>query len=382
MKILYVVKTNEGAGWAYRQARWIIENTQDVEFVIAMPSDTGGFADQYKELGCKVIAYDMSLPVSRPWSFFRKRKEILQIVENENPDMIHSHFVTTTFMLRLALGKHSPKRIFQVPGPLHLENPFFKWFDKASIGEKDYLVGTCTWTSDTYKQMGVPTDRVFMCYYGGGDGKIHSFTTNKLREEYHIPNETPLVGMVSFFYAPKYYLGQFVGLKGHEDYIKAMKIVREKIPAAKGVVVGSAWGKKAQKYEQRVRKYAEKVCPGGIIFTGFRNDVAEIYHEFNVAVHPSHSENLGGAGESLSHGAPTVSTNVGGFPDLVINGVTGWTVDKKSPKQLADRIIWVLEHQEEALQMMRVGAERVIELTALPVTAAKMLEIYRHIAQL
>lgn len=379
MKILFVLKTNVGAGWAFREAEWIINNLNGYEFVVVMPNDYEGYAANYKALGCTVIPMDMSLPVRRPWKFFSLRKRIKEIVSQVKPDIIHSHFVTTTWMLRLSLWSDKTQRIFQVPGPLHLESPLFRFVDKWTIRKNDYLVGACEWTFETYKKMRIPQERIFLNYYGGKPKETDN-ADGRLRKEYHLSQDTPIVGMVSYFYKPKYYLLQFTGLKGHEDFIDAMAIVRKKHPNAKGVVVGAAWGN-AVKYENRVKRYAEKKCPDGIIFTGFRIDVPVIYPEFNVAVHPSHSENVGGAGESLGLAVPTVSTNVGGFPDIVVNGVTGWTVAKKSPKQLAEKIIWMIENQEEAHQMALKGQEMCREKFNIDVTGKHMAEIYEIVAR-
>ena len=47
-----------------------------------------------------------------------------------------------------------------------------------------------------------------------------------------------LVGMVSYFYKPKWYLGKRRGIKGHEDFIDAISIVRETNPQVIGVIIG------------------------------------------------------------------------------------------------------------------------------------------------
>ena len=377
LKILYIVKTNRGAGWAYRQVEWIKKNRQDIDFTIVMPCDQGGFADQYKRIGCKIIASDFSLPIKAPWTYLKKRNQIRQIVNQEKPDLIHSHFITTTYMLRLALKDNSVKRVFQVPGPLHLENTLFAFFDKHLAKANDYWIGTCQWTVNKYLNMGIPKDRVFLDYYGAELTPVYSETT-KLHDDLDIPQDNPIVGMVSYFYKPKYYLLQFRGIKGHEDFIEAISKVREKYPKVKGVIVGNAWDG-AAKYEKKMHKYAQLKCPGGIVFAGYRNDVREIYHEMKVAVHPSLSENLGGAAQSISQCVPTISTNVGGFPDIVRNGVTGWTVNPKKPAEIADRIIWCLEHKEESAQMSKNGRQLYEELLSLDSTARKLVEIYESI---
>ncbi len=377
MKILYIVKTNRGASWAYRQVEWIKKHKEGFEFTIVMPSENGGYADRYKEIGCKVIASDFSLPVKKPWTYIRKKKAIKNTVEQEKPDIIHSHFVTTTLMIRLAMGRTPPKRIFQVPGPLHLENAFFRFLDKKLANDQDYWIGTCQWTVDKYTEMGIPRDRVFLDYYGTEIPPVYSGTM-KLHEDLHISEKEPIVGMVSYFYKPKYYLFQFRGIKGHEDFIEAIASVRKTHPDVKGVIIGNAWDG-AQKYEKKIHALAERKCPGGIIFAGYRDDVRNIYHEMAAAVHPSLSENLGGAGQSISQYVPTISTNVGGFPDVVKNGITGWTVNPHNPDEIADRVIWCLEHREEAQKMSMKGRKLYEQLLSIDQTAEKLTEIYKTV---
>ena len=377
MKILYIVKTNRGASWAYRQVDWILRNKEGYDFTIVMPSDNGGYADRYKEIGCKVIASDFSLPIKKPWTYTKKKKTIERIIKQEKPDIIHSHFVTTTLMIRLTMKKNSPKRIFQVPGPLHLENALFCFLDKKLANDKDYWIGTCQWTVDKYIELGVPRDRVFLDYYGTDIPPVYS-NTKTLHEDLHISESEPIIGMVSYFYKPKYYLFQFRGIKGHEDFIEAITIVRKKYPNVKGVIIGNAWDG-AEKYERKIHALAERKCPGGIVFAGYRNDVRNIYHEMDVAVHPSLSENLGGAGQSISQYVPTISTNVGGFPDVVKNGVTGWTVNPHKPEEIADRIIWCLEHYDEAHKMSVEGRKLYEQLLSLDKTAEKLTEIYQTV---
>ena len=104
-----------------------------------------------------------------------------------------------------------------------------------------------------------------------------------------------------------------------------------------------------------------------------------IYRELDVAVHPSHSENLGGAAESLAAGVPTISTNVGGFPDIVINDQTGYTVNPKSPKELGDAIIKTINSHEESHRMAFAGRDFVREMLDIKRTSENILEIYNNI---
>lgn len=379
MKILHIVKTNIGAKWAFDQAKWLHNNGIDI--ITVLPEITGGMAEKYKENGMEIIKADFSLPITKPWQIFSRSKTIKAIVSLYKPDLIHCHFVTNVFMIRFALRRSNTPRLFQVPGPLHLESWFYKRIELFLSNKYDYWAGACKKTCDIYINSGIDSKKVFLAYYGGYGGescKEYSKKSDVLHQEFNIPNDKILIGMVSYFYKPKYHMLQFKGLKGHEDFIDALKIAIQQEPKIMGIIIGDAWGKD-KKYVNKVMNYAKKRCGQNIIFTGFRNDMKTIYKELDIAVHPSHSENLGGAAESLAAEVPTICTNVGGFTDIVMDGETGYAVPSKCPKQLAEAILRMIEDNEKSVLMAKKGQSHVRVLLDIENTASKVQEIYKKI---
>ena len=380
MKVLQIVKTSEGARWAFDQAFAL--SKRGVTVVTAMPDTNGKVASLYEDKGMKVIVEDFSLPLSSPWEFFDRARKIREIVEAEKPDIIHCHFVTNIVMLRMALKNNNIPRVFQVPGPLHLESFLFRNIDILSGDKNDYWIGTCEKTCSIYREYGVPENKLFLGYYGGYGGEKcehYSDADNRLHKEYGIVDGSVLVGMVSYFYKPKKYLLQTRGLKGHEDFIDAISVLQEKYSDLIGIIIGGPWGN-SQSYFEKVKNYAKAKCGDKIIFTGFRSDIVDIYRELNVAVHPSHSENLGGAAESLAAAVPTVSTNIGGFPDIVIDGVTGYTTPSKSPEKLALAIEKMIADPAKAKALAENGRDRVRNLLDIERCADEIVKIYNRIA--
>lgn len=377
MRILQVVKTNRGAAWALNQAKHLKE--QGVEVITVLPSADGGNAEKYKENGMAVVEGDWSLPVTKPWKFFAVCRQIKKTINEIKPDIIHLHFVTNVLMCRLALRRDKTPRLFQVPGPLHLESPLTSLAERVTATKADYWAGACKKTCSIYKDKGIDESRVHLAYYGVPQKDIsQNASKGILHSEYAIPEDATIVAMVSYFYKPKKLLGQTRGLKGHEDFIDAMKMVMQKHTNAVPVVVGNAWDG-AEEYENQVKEYAKNVLGDKIIFTGFRSDIYDIYPEINLVVHPSHSENLGGAAESLMLAVPTISSDVGGFPDIVIPGETGCLVKAKNPEDLAEKIDWALSHPAEMKSMAEKGQEIVNNLLALDNTATAIHEIYKKI---
>ncbi|MDY2980882.1 MAG: glycosyltransferase family 4 protein [Fusobacterium sp.] len=377
MRVLQVVKTNRGATWAFNQAKYLKE--LGIDIITVLPNTNEGYALEYKKLGMKVIEGDWSLPLKSPWMFFQKVQEIKKTIEKVSPDVIHLHFVTNVLMLRLALYNNKIPRLFQVPGPLHLENKLINFIERLLAKENDYWAGACKKTCSVYREKGIDSNKIFLAYYGVPQSKEkRSHSKNILHSEYKIPDKNILIGMVSYFYKPKKFLGQIRGLKGHEDFIDAMEILLKKYNNLTPIIIGNAWDG-SEKYEEQVREYAYRKLGKKVIFTGYRNDIYEVYPELNIVVHPSHSENLGGAAESLMLGVPTIATDIGGFPDIVIPNKTGCLSKVKNPEDLSLKIEWALENEEEMKRMAIEGQKNIRTLLDLKNTSKKILEIYHKI---
>ena len=183
--------------------------------------------------------------------------------------------------------------------------------------------------------------------------------------------------MVAYMYAPKKYLGEKRGLKGHEDLIDAVAMIQDKYPNMHLVFIGGPWVG-AEKYEQEVIAYGkEKVR--NVHFLGTRRNVPDLYQDFDMVVHPSHSENLGGAAESLMLAVPTIASNVGGFPDIVIPGKTGYLSEPFNPMSIAKAIEKVIANPAEAKQMAEYGKAYLHDLLNAKKTSKDVYDFYRLI---
>jgi glycosyltransferase involved in cell wall biosynthesis len=55
--------------------------------------------------------------------------------------------------------------------------------------------------------------------------------------------------------------------------------------------------------------------------------------------------------EAMATAIPVIGSNVGGIPDMIQDGVTGFLVPPGDDRALADKIRWILEHPDEAEAM-------------------------------
>lgn len=377
MKVIHLIKTTQGAAWALKQVEQLINLGCEVHVILP---DDKGLTKEYSEKGAKIhiINTDFAFLIKRPALFFDIIKKFRTLLQEISPDIVHSHFVGTTLFMRIAMKGLKIKKIFQVPGPLHLEKGFTRALDLKLADKYDYWIPTCYFSENIYLHSGISKDRLMTTFYGTDTSTYHKKNSGILRDEFNISKDTKIVGMVAYAYAPKKWLGQSRGLKGHEDLIDAMEIVVHKNPHVKCVIVGGPWAD-ADQYFQSIVKYGKEKLGDHILFLGTRKDVPDLYPDFDVVVHPSHSENLGGAAESLLMAVPTIATNIGGFPDIVKPGKTGWLVPKQDPETLAVAILDALSNPEYAHEMAQEGARQLKLSLDVKNTAKDVFDFYKEI---
>jgi glycosyltransferase involved in cell wall biosynthesis len=84
--------------------------------------------------------------------------------------------------------------------------------------------------------------------------------------------------------------------------------------------------------------------------------------------------------EGMACGAPVICAAVGGMPEVVIDGVTGFVVPPGDARTLGDRIRWLRENPDEAARMGAAGRQLVLDKFTWAHVVRRCLEIYRRAA--
>lgn len=110
--------------------------------------------------------------------------------------------------------------------------------------------------------------------------------------------------------------------KGQEVAVQAWPQVLSAEPDARLVLVGSG------PHEQSLRALTRDLgVEGRVVFAGARDDVEALLPPSTVVVLPTRMEALPTAlVEAAASGVPSVATAVGGVPEVVVDGETGWLV--------------------------------------------------------
>ncbi len=378
MRILHVVKTSDGAPWAAWLARELVKLGIDLH--VALPSRQGTKVHEWVEAGATIHEAQLDFPLRAPWHMGTIYQQARKLVEQVQPDVIHSHFVGTTLTLRRALGKRHPTpRVFQVPGPLHLEHSVYRKAEIGNAGPQDFWIASSRCIHRLLRAGGVEPERIFLSYYGSPIEKHPRERTNALRNRLGIAASQKVVGNISWIYRPKRMVGQRVGLKCHEDMIAALATVVRKRSDVMGVLVGSGFRPSDAPYADRLQKLAAREGLGRILMPGALDHgiVRQAWPDFDCAIHVPLSENTGGVTEPMFAGVPTIASAVGGLPEVVMDGITGRLVEQRNPAQLADAILEVLDDLPRYRAMADLGSRMTAEMYDVKRTAREVFDTYR-----
>lgn len=373
MRVLHVVKTTDGAQWAADQVAELVRH--GIEVHVALPRTAGRTMEAWHESGARLHPIEIGL-----MSAFSRIGALRRLVDDVAPALIHSHFFNTTLALRYALGRqHAVPRLFQVPGPAHMEYALFRQWDLASAGPRDAWIASSRYTMGLYARAGIGAERLFLSYYGNRHRPLPE-TAPGLRARHGIDAGALVVGNVNYMYPPRLWLGQTKGIKRHEDVIDALaQVVRQRRDVF-GLIVGGQWGG-GRGYEARLGRRAARAGQGRIIMTG-RLDAAcarSAWLDFDLAVHVPVSENCGGVIEPLMAGVPVIAARTGGLPEIVFEGNTGSLVEAGHPDALAEAILAVLEDLPRHKALAGRGRQLVGRMFDVRRTAAEIAAIYEKL---
>tara|TARA_B100000029_G_scaffold435252_1_gene449135 strand:- start:25280 stop:26470 length:1191 start_codon:yes stop_codon:yes gene_type:complete len=143
--------------------------------------------------------------------------------------------------------------------------------------------------------------------------------------------------------------------KGHKWLLKAFKSVVDQFPEASLLLLGD--GPLREHLEDTVINLG---ISNHVRFAGWRTDVMEILPSTDLFVLASEWEGLGLVLlEAMSLSLSIVATEVGGIPEVVVDGETGWLVQSKDSDALAGSILAALRSPNKMLECGRMGKLRV-----------------------
>jgi glycosyltransferase involved in cell wall biosynthesis len=225
---------------------------------------------------------------------------------------------------------------------------FFEWLDKQTLRRHSVVAIVSPAQKAEVLRYGVPPDRIFYLPTCMDVGSLQpAYSCKQIADITSCSLHRKILG----------YVGRLSVEKGVTYLIDALAMLKVKQAEVHLLIVGEG--------EQRANLQAQVESLGlrqAVKFLGERGDARQIIGALDLLVLPSLTEGLPNVVlEAFAYKTPVVATAVGGVPELVKDGETGWLVPPRDPRALAQAILNVLSNPEEARRRAENAYKHLLE---------------------
>ena len=168
-------------------------------------------------------------------------------------------------------------------------------------------------------------------------------------------------------------VANFRGPKGYPDLLEAARLVIDRDPSARFVIVGQG----PLESELRAR-HGQLGLGDRVAILGYRADAPRITAAADLFVLASHHEGLPVAVmEAFAAGVPVVATRVGGLAEAVADGISGRLVPARRPDLLAAAIGGLADDPAERVRLA-TGAAAAADRFSAERSATEIEAVYRQ----
>jgi glycosyltransferase involved in cell wall biosynthesis len=206
-------------------------------------------------------------------------------------------------------------------------------------------------------ELGYPDDKIRIIHNGVDPALFDVDTDRGVLAEFGFAEGDPVVGIVAAL-RPE---------KDHATLLRAARVVINEMPNAKFLVVG----------EGPTRPRLEALCSelgiaSNVHFAGARSDIARVLRAIDVFTLSSVTVECFPIAllEAMACARPAVCTEVGGIPEMIRDGETGYLVPPTDSQQLAVRLLSLLSDPQAARRLGRAARDRVEDEFSLDVSIA------------
>lgn len=294
------------------ESRMTPEEQQSVDRQMARLRSRGGRVAVFPDLVRRIDPIRDTVTFSRLVRWFRK----------EAPDIVHTHSSKAGLLGRWAAWMAGVPVIVHTPHGHVFYGHFraavsnlFLLLERLSDRVTDHLICLTQGEFTDYIDLHVTLPGKASVIHSGVD--LQRFRKPEVaptatRGSFGIHDRTLVVGTV----------GWLLPIKGPEVLLEAMGHVWQRRSNIALIYVGKGDLEEPLKAMVRRLNVADRVR-----FLGWRTDIPDLMHSFDIFVLPSRNEGMGRViVEAMAAGLPVVASRTGGLPDLVSDGHNGFLV--------------------------------------------------------
>lgn len=339
----------------------LVDHTDKTKYdvsLVCLQQPLGPFGVRLSRNGCRVTCFDR-----KPGLDVNLIRQLRDHVIRNRIDILHCHqYSPFAYGLLSSIGTGA-KVIFTEHGRFYPDRRKLKRVIVNPVLSllTDHITAISEATRDALVQIeNIPGNRIDVIYNGLDDAPyLADVDRNGLKESLGIGPEAHVLGTVA----------RLDTIKNHRMMIRALSRVRQTCPDTFLIIVGD--GPERHNTESWAREYnvADRV-----ILTGFRQDVYRFLRIMDIFLLTSFSEGTAMTLlEAMASGVPCIATDVGGNPEIVSDGTTGFIVPSDDDQALGQKILTLFTATKLMKAMGNAGRRRFEERF----TVGKMLQAYQ-----
>lgn len=372
MDSIKVLHIDSGKGWRGGQSQvfLLLRGLEkfNVNSILLSPQNSP-LVKKAQQINIKTIP----LSLKGEWDIF-SAYNICKIVKQESINIIHAHDARSHSLAWLS-------SIFSNKIPIVVTRRVDFDISKNFLSQKKYCssniryIAISNGVKDILIKGGVNPNKISIAHSG--------IDLNKFNK---IKNQAP-INRSNFTYPSNWNIneknivvGNVASLsdhKGHKYLIEAAAKVIEKRNDVRFVIVGE--GDERKNLEQLITRLN---LQNFVFLAGFQENVDAWFQIFDLFVISSHLEGLcTSLLDAMLFEIPSIGTDVGGIPDIIINEKTGLLVPPKDPISLSEAILRLISDEQMSKQLSFNALKKVKENFSAEKMVEDTLKIYKLILE-
>lgn len=356
MKIVQIISTNQisGASSVVTLSRGLLSLGHDVVAICPAGGWLPGILSDAQVPAATLPMRGAASPLAAP--------RLARLLRAYQADILHAHLSRAS-----AIG-YAASRLTGIPmvSTIHVAQRSLASRLMARSGCR--LVAVSAELREQLLRSGVPPQQVETVYNGtefGSRPDQEKFWAAEARAELGIRPQARVAGLV----------GSISDFKGARLLIDAAAQVAATCPDAHFLLVGPGEPDYVEGLRGAVRGLG---LEERIHFTGRRTDVERLVCAMDIVTLPSEFEGCSMAVvEAMALGKPVVVTRVGGNPEIVRDGVSGFLIERSS-SALASTLLRLFQNTDERARMGAAARNECAQRFQARVVAQEMLQVYRR----
>jgi glycosyltransferase involved in cell wall biosynthesis len=302
-------------------------------------------------------------PTARPLRLAAQVRGLARVLREREIEIVHAHQSHDHWLAMLARGRTRARVVRTVHHRRAARGgPVARWLWRRT----DALIAVSEGIAERLRAAGTAPGRLDVVPGAVDPARFDAKTDgDAVRAELGLAG-APVVGCVA----------RLAAGRGHDVLLRAVARLRERVPGVRLLLVGR--GEHRPAIEALVRTLA---LDRTVVFAGYRGpDLPAVLAAMDCAVllAAGSEESCRAVLEAMAAARPVVAARVGAVPETVVDGETGWLVDR-DPASVAARLEDVLRDPARARRMGQAGRRRVETLFTPERRAALVEAVYRRL---